>query len=157
MYRKVLVPLDGSKLAECSLPHIKHLSKSSSIKEIILFTVVVIELPLQEINLDDTGLANRFDFNAFRSDHLKNSTAYLADVQTQLASNDINVKIETRESNRPAQTIIDYTHQNGIDMIVMTTHGYTGMKKMLLGSVAFKVLHESQVPVLLIRPESCLL
>ena len=59
------------------------------------------------------------------------------------------------ESYRPASTITDYAHKHGFDLIVMATHGYTGMKGMMLGSVALKVLHESNVPVLLIRPEAC--
>ena len=42
-----------------------------------------------------------------------------------------------------------------MDAIIIATHGYTGMKRLLLGSVAFGVLHQSPVPVLLIRPESC--
>ena len=44
---------------------------------------------------------------------------------------------------------------NGIDLIIIATHGYTGMKKLMFGSVALEVLHSSHVPVLLIRPESC--
>ena len=52
-------------------------------------------------------------------------------------------------------TISDYAKENGIDMIVIATHGYTGLKKLMLGSVALGVLQESHVPVLLIRPDSC--
>lgn len=43
----------------------------------------------------------------------------------------------------------------GMDMIIIGTHGYTGLKKLMLGRVAFGVLHQSHIPVLLIRPESC--
>jgi nucleotide-binding universal stress UspA family protein len=67
----------------------------------------------------------------------------------------MNVSMETLESYHPAQAITDYAEKNGVDLIVIATHGYTGMKKMLLGSIALKVLHESNVPVLLIRPEEC--
>ena len=80
---------------------------------------------------------------------------YLADVVSRLEAEGIKVKTESIEDNRPAATIIDYAKKNDTDLIVISTHGYTGLKKMLLGSVAFKVLHEAQVPVLLIRPESC--
>ena len=54
-----------------------------------------------------------------------------------------------------ADTITEYAQKNGMDLIVMATHGHTGFKKLMLGSVAFGVLQESHVPVLIIRPEAC--
>ena len=83
------------------------------------------------------------------------SRKYLADVESRLASEGIKVKMESLEGNRPADAISDYAQKNGTDMIVIATHGYTGLKKLMLGSVALGVLHESHIPVLLIRPESC--
>jgi nucleotide-binding universal stress UspA family protein len=76
-------------------------------------------------------------------------------VASKLRSKGIKVKTESVEANRSADMITDYAKKNGMDLIVMATHGYTGFKKLLMGSVAFGVLHESHVPVLLIRPESC--
>jgi nucleotide-binding universal stress UspA family protein len=156
MYKRILVPLDGSQLAECSLNHVKNLAKDGSIGEVILLHAVTIELPLQEINLDDTSFAKTFDFIAFRNERLEQSKKYLETAQLQLIPAGIAVTLESIVSGRPAHTIIDYAQQKGMDLIVLTTHGRTGLKKMLLGSVAFKILHESSVPVLLIRPESCL-
>jgi nucleotide-binding universal stress UspA family protein len=43
-----------------------------------------------------------------------------------------------------------------MDLIVIASHGYTGLKKLMFGSVALGILHDAHVPVLLIRPESCL-
>jgi nucleotide-binding universal stress UspA family protein len=74
---------------------------------------------------------------------------------SQLRSKGIKVTTKALEANRPAYTIMDYAQKNGLDIIVMATHGHTGFKKLLMGNVAFGVLHESHVPVLLIRPESC--
>jgi len=53
----------------------------------------------------------------------------------------------------PAQSIVSYAAQNGVNLIIIATHGYTGMKQVMLGSVALRVLHDAHVPVLLIRPE----
>ena len=155
MYKKVLVPLDGSELAECSLPHVKNLAKDGSVGEVILLNVVTLVLPLGEINLDDSAMGNTFDFPAFRNRHLEKAKKYLAGVQSRLSADGLKVKTVSTESGSPAHAIVDYAHKNGVDLIVITTHGYTGMKKMLFGSVSFRVLHESHVPVLLIRPESC--
>jgi nucleotide-binding universal stress UspA family protein len=155
MYKKILVPLDGSKLAECALNHVKKLFQDGLVGEVVLLNAVVTEIPWSEINAGDEGRAILFDYAAFKKTFIDKSKKYLAKVQARLASKCIKVKIESIESNRPSNTITDYAQKNGVDLIVIATHGYTGMKKMMLGSIALKVLHESNVPVLLIRPEAC--
>ncbi|MDP3097452.1 MAG: universal stress protein [Syntrophales bacterium] len=82
------------------------------------------------------------------------SRNYLEDLKSRFASEGIHVKTVSLEGNRPAETISDYAQKNGMELIVIATHGYTGLKKMMLGSVASGVLHESHIPILLIRPES---
>ena len=68
-----------------------------------------------------------------------------------MSSKGIKVKTESLEANGPADAITDYAQQKGMELIVMSTHGYSGFKKLMMGSVAFGVLNESHVPVLLIR------
>jgi nucleotide-binding universal stress UspA family protein len=149
MYQKVLVPLDGSDLAECTLSHLKSLIKDGSVGEVTLLNVVKIDIPWAE-------LENRqFDLNALREPLFAASRKYLADAESRLGSQKIKVKKESIEANRPADTITDYARKNGMDLIVMATHGYTGLKKLMLGSVASGVLNQSSVPVLLIRPDAC--
>ena len=155
MYKKILVPLDGSELAECTLNHVKKLFQDGPVGEVVLLNAVVIEIPWRELNAGDEGHAIRFDYNAFKKTFMDKSRKYLAKVKSRFSSEGIKVKTETIESNGPSQTITDYTQKNGVDLIVIATHGYTGMKKMMLGSIALKVLHESNVPVLLVRPEAC--
>jgi len=157
MYKKILVALDGSELAECSLNHVKSLFKDGSAGEVILLNAVVIDLPWKALNRSESDISPPFDYAAFIDALMEKSRRYLALVQTRLRSDGLTVKTETVESSTPSHAIIDYAQHNGVDLIVITTHGYTGMKKMLLGSVASKVLHESHAPVLLIRPEACCL
>ena len=83
------------------------------------------------------------------------SIKYLADVESRLSAEGIKVKTQSLESLRPAKIISDYVQKMGIDLIIIATHGYTGLEKLMFGSVALEVLHNSHVPVLLIRPESC--
>ena len=149
MYQKALVPLDGSPLAECVLSHIKDLAKEGFIKEMTLLNVVKFDIPW------GGEYPERIDLNAIREPLFAASRKYLAEVESRLASAGIKVKTESREGNRPALTITDYAREHGMDAIIIATHGYTGLKRLLLGSVAFGVLHQSPVPVLLIRPESC--
>ena len=149
MYKKVLVPLDGSDLAECTLSHLKSLIKDGSVGEVTLLNVVKIDIPWAE-------LENRqLDLNALREPLFNASRKYLADAESRLGSQGIKVKKESIEANRPADTITDYAKKNSMDLIVMATHGYTGLKKLMLGSVASGVLNQSSVPVLLIRPDAC--
>ncbi len=149
MYKKCLVPLDGSELAECSLNHVKNLVKEHTVGEVTILNVVKVDIPWAEINERTIGL------DAIRKPLFAAARKYLADVESRLSSEGISVKTEAIEGNRPGETILDYARENGIALIVMATHGYTGFKKLFLGSVATRVLHESPVPVLLIRPESC--
>ncbi len=148
MYQKILVPLDGSELAECALSHVKNLVKEGAVGEVILLNVVTVNIPGRG---EYSGLTN---INTVRENLFMESRKYLADVEARLASEGIHVKTESLEGNRPADTISDYAQRNGVELIVIATHGYTGLKKLMFGSVALGVLHESPIPVLLIRPES---
>ncbi len=148
MYKKALVPLDGSKLAECALAHVEGLIHDGAIGEVVLLNVVGLDIPWDEM---DKGI----DFGGIRQGLIETAQRYLAGMEKDLDAKGIKVRAEFVEANRPAHVITDYARANGVDLIVLATHGYTGLQKMLLGSVALKVLHESPVPVLLIRPESC--
>jgi nucleotide-binding universal stress UspA family protein len=149
MYQKVLVPLDGSDLAECTLSHLKSLINDGSVGEVTLLNVVKIDIPWAELE------SRQLDLNALREPLFAASKKYLADAESRLSSQGIKVKKESIEANRPADTITDYAKKNSMDLIIMATHGYTGLKKLMLGSVASGVLNQSSVPVLLIRPDSC--
>jgi len=153
MYKKVLVPLDGSPLAECTLSHVKNLFKDGSVGEVTLLNVVKVDLPWLEMGRDRP--TKPIDINAIRKPLFAASRKYLADIESRLVSEGIKVRTESVEGNRPADTITEYAQKEDMDMIIIGTHGYTGMKKLMLGSVAFGVLHQSHIPVLLIRPEAC--
>ncbi len=151
MYPKVLVPLDGSALAECALRHVRGLARDGSMGEATLLNIVRIDIPWG----GEFGTRAAVDINAIRERALGNARKYLEKMESQLGADGVNVQTAAVEDNWPAYAILDYAKNHGMDLIVMATHGRTGIKKMMLGSVALKVLHESPVPVLLIRPEAC--
>ena len=153
MYKKVLVPLDGSALAECTLSHVKSLFKDGFGEEVTLLNVVKVDFPWALTGGEQSPQA--IDLNKIRKPLFVESRKYLTGIESQLAYEGIKVKTESVEGNRPADTITEYAEKNGMDMIIIGTHGYTGLKNLMLGSVAFGVLHQSHIPVLLIRPESC--
>jgi len=149
MYKKVLVPLDGSDLSECTLLHLKSLFEDGSVGEVTLLNIVKIDIPW------GAWESGHFDLTELRKQVFTSSKKYLEKVESRLSSQGIKVKKESLEANRPADAITDYARKNGMELIIMATHGHTGLKKLMLGSVAFGVLNQSSVPVLLIRPEAC--
>jgi nucleotide-binding universal stress UspA family protein len=149
MYPKVLVPLDGSKLAECALTHAKKMVQEGFAGEVTLLNVVHVDAPYSEL------YGKNFDINNMRKAYFDSARKYLSEVEARLCAEGIRVKTEVVEHNRPAPAITDYALKNGADLIVIATHGYTGLKKLMLGSVALSILHDSHTPVLLIRPEAC--
>jgi len=154
MYQKLLVPLDGSELAECTLSHVKSLIKDGSVGQVTLLNVVKVDFPW-ELGMGEYPEGIKFDLNEVRESLFAKSRDYLANKKTQLVSRGVEVRTESLEGNRPADTIVEYAKEKGVELIIIGTHGYTGLKKLMMGSVAFSVLHQSHVPVLLIRPESC--
>jgi nucleotide-binding universal stress UspA family protein len=147
MYENVLVPLDGSELAECALNHVKKLIQAGG--AVTLLNVVDVAIPLVD------EFQKTIDINIIRKQVRIVSEKYLADTESRLGSEGIRVKTKVLEGNKPAHAITDYAKENDMDLIIMATHGYSGMKRLMLGSVALGVLHESPIPVLLIRPEAC--
>lgn len=153
MYKKILVPLDGSELAECVLSHVKNLSSPNELPEIILFRVC--EPP---VILADFPAILQEDWD----DHVKKETEhmnqqcslYLNVVEQKLKQSGLSVTTQTA-LGRPAEQIIEYAEKNKVDVILMATHGRSGISRWAYGSVADKVLRSSPVPVMVIRPEDC--
>jgi nucleotide-binding universal stress UspA family protein len=143
MYQKVLIPLDGSKLAECVLPPLRELARGGIVGEIILLNIV--EVP-------SVWVAEGLEFINLKNAQTYSMQKYLAELQDQLSSEGMDVKTEVLEGES-AHSIIDFAKSNQVDLIIIATHGYKGMKRVMFGSVALKVLHDSHIPVLLIRPD----
>ena len=145
MYQKVLVPLDGSGLAECALPHVKEMVKEGHAGQVTVLNV---------IDLHPSIFAEGVDANYIMKAQFDNAKKYLTDLKERLRAEGLEIKAEVLKGSA-AQAIAEYAQQNGMDLIVIATHGYSGMKRLMFGSVALRVLHDSHVPVLLIRPEAC--
>ena len=145
MYQKVLVPLDGSDLAECALPHVKKMVKEGFVKDVTILTV---------IDIHPSALLEGADTTVIYKAQMNNSREYMNKVQAQFRAEGMEVKTEILQGSA-AQVISDYANDKKVELVVIATHGYSGVKRLMFGSVAFRVLHDSHVPVLLIRPDSC--
>lgn len=142
MYRRILVPLDGSKVAEGVLPHAKLLAYSEG-AELILLTVAA--NPALDFAFSDPGLAQ-----SAVQEQEEGSRKYIAKIENELKSAGFQVSTLLRVGS-VAEVILGVAEELQVDIIAMSTHGRTGPARWLLGSIAERVVHNSKVPVLLIR------
>jgi len=143
MYKKILVPLDGSQFAEEALSHAESLAKSED-AEIILLCVVV------------TPSRYLFAHNPAEGNNIikmieKEVQSYMKAKVSKLKMTGINVTGITRDGSAP-DVILDVAEETHADMIAMATHGRSGVQRWLMGSVAEKVVHHARIPVMLIHP-----
>jgi nucleotide-binding universal stress UspA family protein len=142
MYQKILVPLDGSKLAECVLPHVRAIATGCGIKEVVLLRVVE-PIPPEAPPATDFEAVQKAAFGA--------AEKYLAGIQVELSKEGLNVEAKVL-TGRPAETIADFAQHNEVDLITIATHGRSGVSRWVFGSVADRLVRSSSAPVLLIRP-----
>jgi nucleotide-binding universal stress UspA family protein len=145
MYKRILVPLDGSPLAEAVLPHAQA-QASSDDAEIFLLRVAV--NPAAEFSFSDPALASDM-VDAMEAETL----SYLQSTRTKVQKHGIRTSFLIREGSI-AETILEVSLEIHADLIAMSTHGRSGLSRWLLGSIADRVVNHSHVPVLLIRPHS---
>ena len=156
MYEKIMVPLDGSALAECVFPHVKAFMKGFRVGSIHL--VRVLEPP--STRYDDSALvsgSNREKLSEFtrRVEELRKKAAaeYLEQAASRLMQSGVEIKTEVIFGS-VADRLADYTENNGIDLIIIATHGRSGISRWVRGSVADRVLRFSHVPVLMVQAGS---
>lgn len=145
MYRKILVPLDGSELAEKVLSHATALAKATR-AEVTLATVVQLTLGAGAAKLDAMPEAAAEHKEALRAEAL----IYLEKVQRDLKGQGVVAHCAALEGDVAAE-IITFAERNGFDLIAMATHGRSGIGRFVMGSIAEKVVRATIKPVLLIR------
>ncbi|MDD5289138.1 MAG: universal stress protein [Dehalococcoidales bacterium] len=174
MYKKVIVPLDGSKLAECVLPHVESIAGGCSAEEVVLITVTERAAGLMpkvdhteqpgsyEVHQPAIAFADRpysgrrFELDAslgipvVTGKMLRQGQSYLGRIAEQLGEKGIRVSIAVL-MGEAAEQIVDFAGKEKADLIVMASHGRSGFSRWAMGSVAEKVFHGSNVPVLLVK------
>jgi nucleotide-binding universal stress UspA family protein len=149
MYKKLLIPLDTSDYAECVLDHAKEIATARAIPEVVLLTVV--ESALRQASLTYIGEDGAAEAEAKA---IESAEAYLSTVKERLglSASHVSTVVVTGE---PAETILDYIETKGVDLVVMSTHGRSGVSKWFLGSVAERVLRRSVAPLFLVPSVAC--
>jgi nucleotide-binding universal stress UspA family protein len=142
LMKRILVPLDGSKMGEAAIPYAEALAQALE-TELVLFQVVE---PLE------TRGVSHLDYGIIPAEETKRaSLAYLDGVGKPLKEKRLRTS-SVVVFGLPAEQIIDYAEANAIDLIAMSTHGRTGMGRWVFGSVTDTVLHIGDTAVLVVRP-----
>jgi len=168
MLQKVLVPLNGSELAQAILPYVEEICRRCDPVQVTLLQVVpqpgrrstVARRP----PIDDFPrvrlLDSRADLEAAGPQIYRDQALAAARVEVEVALApavrrlcDVGIPVRVDVAfGRPAEEIIAYSAREGIDLLIMSTHGHVGLTRWIWGSVADKVLHGTHLPILMVRP-----
>jgi nucleotide-binding universal stress UspA family protein len=143
MYQRILVPLDGSSLAEQALPHALAQARQFG-AELVLLKVLG---PLPE-----SIRGSRTSIQMAKEQSADLALEYLKQVAAELREQAPEVEIEVATvEGKPYVEIVGYAAEQEVDLIVMSTRGHSGFSRWLLGAVTDRVVRGATVPLLLVR------
>jgi len=159
--RQILVPLDGSKLAESVLPHVEKLAKQCGAGQVEVVLLRVCEPTLVEsgyppVKVPGIRSIMSADWEEPRRKEMLRemsaTRAYLYKAGERLKGKGLNVRTDILTGD-PALKIIDYLGKNIFSVIAMATHGRSGIGRLAYGSVAEQIMLKASTPFFLVRPQ----
>lgn len=144
MFKKILLPLDGSPLSERAIDPAEEMAKGSG-AEVLLIKVV-------PSPLGKAPEAGQAEASKALAESVSRSKAYLEKIAFRLGGKSVKSRILI-PSGEPYSEILAAAHKEDVDCIVMSTHGGTALARALLGSTAERVVYTTKRPVLLVKPE----
>ena len=158
MYKKIMVPLDGSELAECVLPHVESIVKGCNAPAVVLIRVVEPVLLPAGTATDGSIIFTEEEAARIRSQsnllHKHNAEDYLKNLAGRMQPGIPRLHTEVL-IGKPADTLAAYAEKNDIDLIVIATHGRSGVSRWVWGSIADRILRSACIPVMMIRAPGC--
>jgi nucleotide-binding universal stress UspA family protein len=151
-YQRVIVPLDGSPLAECVLPHLETLAASGKIAVVELVRIV----PSLEMHYRAALPLDANQEAQINAAAQKEAGAYLQTIKSRLESAGIRNIITTVLIGHVANSLVEHIEKSGADLLLIATHGRSGPSRWVWGSVTDRLLHVASVPVFVVRPQGCL-
>ncbi len=146
MFKHLLVPLDGSDLAETAVPLACELAAKFG-SEITLLTVT--RSPYMAVDVGGHSYVEMLD--EMRGQIQSDSALYLQSQKEKLQEKGLVVHTCIVEGEPIAEVVLDTAVERDVDAIVMSTHGRSGVRRWVFGSVADKILQRAKVPILLVR------
>ena len=156
-FKKILLPHDGSECASMILPHAASLAKTLHAEIVLLHVTTPYIHEFSFSGLYDIGTPTSSGaYSQFLQDMTKKireaATKDLEKVKQELITKGVK-KVTSKVLEGYPPEIILYTAQHEkIDLIMMSTHGRTGLKKVLIGSVAEQIIHQATCPVFTVHP-----
>lgn len=141
MYDRILVPIDGSRVAEAAVDHAIALAEKHDASVDLLF---VADTSQDSVTVVGTDVLDALE---------REGEEIVENAADRVESPGLEVSTAVLQGD-PAETILDYVIDRAIDVVVMGTQGRTGLTRALLGSVAERVVREAPVPVVTIGPEA---
>lgn len=148
MFDKILLPLDGSSLAERALPLAAKLARENEATLILLRSVALDKILIPDAHAMG-GYSPLWPTQSLRLAR-KEALDYITRIQKTEIPHNVSVRTEVIEGE-PADGIVDVARVEGATLIVLSSHGYSGATRWILGSVAERVLHGAPCPVLIVR------
>ncbi|WP_435098921.1 universal stress protein [Halorubrum sp. N11] len=147
MYERILVPTDGSEVAESAVNHALDLAEKYDAEVHALYVVdidsVNLSLGTEQVDRLKQGRFNEMEEVKEKADE---ATGTVAD---RGAERGVDI-VEHISGGRPHKVIADYADDHEVDLIVMGSHGRAGVRRALLGSVTERTLRSTHVPVLVV-------
>jgi nucleotide-binding universal stress UspA family protein len=148
--RRILVPLDGSAIAEAILEHAVGLARLDADSELILLDLV--QPIASAVWIPDAALAAPVAGGDVTRRQEERAREYLNGLSRRLEASGVRVRARVQVATAIALAILEVARDERADIIALATHGRSGIRRLTLGSVADKVVRGSAVPVLLFRP-----
>ena len=154
LYNKIMVPLDGSELAECVMPHVEAITTGCKSTNVVFARVVnPVQLPAS------VPARGKFSFTETErqqlyEQHKQAAEAYLKRMVASTRLEGVVLSYEVLEG-KVADALARWAEKNGVDLIVIASHGRSGVSRWVMGSVAERVLRSACVPVLMVRAPGC--
>lgn len=159
MFRHILVPLDGSRFGTRAIHYATDIARRFG-AEITLLQVVKRPMPMVPSagispGIADPSTAEKAIEAAMQEEksNVARARRYLSGKARDIKAKDIKTSYQVIPGD-PSRSIMDFSRKKHIDLIVMTTHGKSGFRRAVMGSVADAVVRESGKPVLVVRPRS---
>ena len=136
LFTHILVPLENTRADETILVHARRIAHYCGARMTILHVA--------------DGFAARHQDRLDESPEIKQDREYLGTRREELLKDGLEVEA-VLEFGDPAERILAFAHESGVDLITMATHGHRGLSDIILGSAASSVRHRTDIPVLLVR------
>ncbi|MFH1382851.1 MAG: universal stress protein [Chloroflexota bacterium] len=154
MYKKIMVPLDGSKLAECVFPHLETIVKGSDSPEVLLVQAVEpIAIPYAR---ETSHLKSLEQLEEFETHNKVEAEKYLKATVARLGKKGIKARAVVIYG-KAADALGEFAVKNAVDLVLIATHGRSGVSHWVWGSVADRLLRSICAPVFMIRVPGCVL